>query len=523
MTDSRQPVPGSERPAIGSVIGPVSGDDRVQATLVLRRRSDQSPPYYHVGGDAPAAGCEDLAQEYGADPGDLDLVSARLESAGVQVVETDTASRRIRVEGTAAVLSELFGTALQTSRHDDGFVQGRMRSGSLSVPDDLSGVVTAVLGLDDRPQALPRSRVADPDAAVTGYTALQLAEIYAMPEADGDGQTIAIIELGGGFTQSDLDTYFSGLGLQTPRVTAVGVDGATNDPGRDQGADGEVLLDIEVAGAVAPRADILVYFAPNTDAGFLDAVATAAHAAPTPTAISISWGASEDQWTAQARGAMDDAFADAVALGVTVTAAAGDSGSSDGGVGVNADFPASSPHVLGCGGTTLRAAGTTVTAETVWDDGGRGGATGGGVSAVFGVPEWQVQVGVPDVAGTDTRGRGVPDVAANADPQTGYQVYVDGSPAVIGGTSAVAPLWAGLVARLAQLRGGPLGLLQPAIYAGVGSGQAAPGLRDITTGNNGAYQAGPGWDACTGLGVPDAAIAQVLGAAGGGTPVGTSQ
>ena len=149
-------------------------------------------------------------------------------------------------------------------------------------------------------------------------------------DADGSGQTIAIIELGGGFDQADLDAYFSGLGITGPTVTAVGVDGATNVPGGDpNGADGEVLLDIEVAGALAPGADQVVYFAPNTDAGFLDAVSQAAHADPTPVAISISWGQSEDSWTAQARTAMDDAMADAAALGVTVTAAAGDDGSTD--------------------------------------------------------------------------------------------------------------------------------------------------------------------------------------------------
>ena len=146
---------------------------------------------------------------------------------------------------------------------------------------------------------------------------MQLGTAYAFPDGtDGTGQTIAIIELGGGFGQDDLDTYFAGLGLDTPSVTAVGVDGADNVPGQDpQGADGEVLLDIEVAGALAPKAAIVVYFAPNTDAGFLDAVSEAIHADPAPAAVSISWGQQEDAWTAQARDAMDAAFADAVQLG----------------------------------------------------------------------------------------------------------------------------------------------------------------------------------------------------------------
>jgi kumamolisin len=286
-----------------------------------------------------------------------------------------------------------------------------------------------------------------------------------------------------------------------------------NQPGQDpNGADGEVLLDIEVVGALAPGAHIVVYFAPNTDAGFVDAVTTAAHATPTPDAISISWGQSEDAWTAPSRTAMDSAFVDAVAMGATVTAAAGDNGSGDnGGDGSpHVDFPASSPHALGCGGTALHGSGTTIASETVWNNGSAGGATGGGVSDAFPLPTWLGAVGVPaDPAGAS--GRGVPDVAGNADPQTGYQVRVDGTDMVIGGTSAVAPLWAALIARLVQATGTPTGLLQPKLYAGATASSTTSGFRDITSGNNGAYAARPGWDACTGLGSPNgAALLSIL-------------
>ena len=514
MTDSRQYLAGSDRAAVGGITGGVPDDEVVQATLVLRRRSgDRQPPYHHLRAEGAALTSQTLGEQYGADPDDLDALRSVLDAQGVTILESHAPSRRVRIEGTAASLSRLFGTTLHRVTRDDGVPHSRMRAGGLSLPTELAGVVTAVLGLDDRAQARARSVFADPRAVSTSYTPLDLARIYGMPAADGTGQRIAIVELGGGFAQSDLDTYFGGLGLASPTVTAQGVDGAANQPGQDpSGADGEVLLDIEVAGALAPKAGIVVYFAPNTDAGFLDAISTAAHATPTPAAISISWGQSEDQWTAQSRTAMDDAIADAVAMGVTVTVAAGDNGSSDAGSGAHADFPASSPHALGCGGTTLQASAGTVTSETVWDDGGQGGATGGGVSDVFPLPDWQADAGVPDRAGATTRGRGVPDVAADADPQTGYQVYVDGQASVIGGTSAVAPLWAGLVARLAQLSGKPLGLLQPTLYAGATAGQAAAALRDITSGNNGAYQAAPGWDPCTGLGVPQPAIGQVFGA-----------
>jgi kumamolisin len=202
---------------------------------------------------------------------------------------------------------------------------------------------------------------------------------------------------------------------------------------------------------------------------------------------------------------------------VTVTAAAGDDGSSDrvSDGRAHVDFPASSPHVLACGGTSLKGNATTgiVTSEVVWNDGPGQGATGGGVSDAFGLPSWQTQVGVPATSAGGT-GRGVPDVAGVADPQTGYRVRVDGTDAVIGGTSAVAPLWAGLTARLVQALGSPVGLLPLRVYPDATTTATAPGFRDIVSGNNGAYAARTGWDACTGLGVPDgdALLAALRGA-----------
>ena len=266
----------------------------------------------------------------------------------------------------------------------------------------------------------------------------------------------------------------------------------------------------------APGAAQLVYFAPNTDQGFVDAVANAVHAEPTPVAVSISWGGPESSWTAQSMTALDQAIADGVAIGVTVTVAAGDNGSSDGVSDgkPHTDFPASSPHALACGGTSLHGDPSTgvISAETVWNDGAGGGATGGGVSGTFALPIWQATAGVPaNPAGAP--GRGVPDVAGNADPATGYQVLIDGQQSVIGGTSAVAPLWAALIARFAQALGKSFGLIQQQLYAGVQPGHPVAGLRDITSGDNGAYAAGAGWDACTGLGVPEgAALLAVLSA-----------
>jgi kumamolisin len=259
------------------------------------------------------------------------------------------------------------------------------------------------------------------------------------------------------------------------------------------------MLDIEVSAAVAPGAKVVVYFAPNTDQGFIDAVSTAVHdTANNPSVISISWGGPESSWTAQAMSALDAACQSAAALGITITVAAGDNGSSDDAKGNNVDFPASSPHVLACGGTKLIGSGSTITSEVVWNEQASGeGATGGGVSNVFPLPSWQAnaKVPAPSVSGG---GRGVPDVSGDADPETGYQVRVDGKSMVIGGTSAVAPLWAGLIALNNQQNGKSAGFIQPQIYAA----KASSAFNDIVSGNNGAFSARPGWDACTGLGSP---------------------
>jgi kumamolisin len=276
---------------------------------------------------------------------------------------------------------------------------------------------------------------------------LQLARLYDFPSGlNGQGQTIAIIELGGGYRTSDLKAYFSQLGIAAPKITAVSVDGGHNKPtGQGNGPDGEVMLDIEVAGAIAPATKIVVYFAPNTDQGFLDAITTAVHDnVRKPSIISISWGGPESSWTAQALQSYNQAFADASKLGVTICCASGDSGSGD---GVNdgkahVDFPASSPYVLACGGTRLDSAGgNTIVSETVWNEGTTGGATGGGVSETFPLPAWQRTAKVPpSVNSGNFVGRGVPDVAGDADPATGYVVRVAGQQTIIGGTSAVAIL-----------------------------------------------------------------------------------
>ena len=283
--------------------------------------------------------------------------------------------------------------------------------------------------------------------------------------ATGHGECIALIELGGGFRTADLTAYFLSINVSEPTVEAVLVDNATNDPGTANGPDGEVMLDIEIAGSIAPGATIAVYFAPNTDQGFLDAVTTAVHdTTRRPSVVSISWGGPESTWTAQAMTQMEAAFAAAAAMGVTVTVAAGDNGSTDGVTDglQHVDFPASALHALACGGTSLLMSGISIESETVWNDGTSGGAGGGGISDVFAVPAYQASAGVPpSVNPGGHAGRGVPDVCGDADPDTGYTIRVDGQTIPIGGTSAVAPLWAGLVALLNEGLGHSVGFPQP--------------------------------------------------------------
>jgi kumamolisin len=366
-----------------------------------------------------------------------------------------------------------------------------------------------VLGLDARPQAKVRLRrhvegVSPKAAGDTSYTASAVAKLYSFPTAGtGLGQTVAIIELGGGYRASDLSAYFSKLKISpAPSVTAVGVDGARNLPvGNPNSADGEVLLDIEVVGAVAPKAKIAVYFGPNTDQGFLDAITTAIHDnVRKPSVVSISWGGAESTWTAQALTSYDQAFQDAALLGVSVCCASGDDGSTDNVTdgASHVDFPASSPNVLACGGTRLESTAGKITKEVVWNHGAGSGASGGGVSDHFPLPSYQSAAKVPvSVNPPHFKGRGVPDISGDADPATGYQIHVDGRDAVFGGTSAVAPLWAALIAILNQQLGKPVGFLNTALYS-----KGASGLRDIISGTNGAFSAGAGWDACTGLGSP---------------------
>ena len=528
LAEPRVTLPGSERKPLPpldlqATSAPPKRSTRTPLTVsVLVRRRERIRP--EAVGELRLSPAQ-FRKRFSADPVAVKAVKAFARQFGLTVEATPAQldARTLKLTGTRAQLAQAFGVTLSDQQHGHGTY--RIREGVITIPASLEGLVEAVLGLDNRPQAGAQFRVArsvtttgtQPQATGSSFTPPQIATLYQFPaNASAAGQTIALIELGGGYRTADLSAYFKSLSLKSPKVVAVSVDGGKNAPSTADGADGEVMLDIEVAAAVAPGAAIAVYFAPNTDQGFIDAITTAVQDTTNkPSVISISWGGPESSWTGQAITALDSACQAAALLGVSITVAAGDNGSTDGVTdGANhVDFPASSPHVLACGGTRITASGTTLSSEVVWNElTANEGATGGGISSVFPLPTWQRNANVPTTAATANRrkkkptsgsggtattgGRGVPDVAGNADPSTGYVIRVDGQTTVIGGTSAVAPLWAGLIAVANAQNKRSAGFLNPILYADPSA------FRDITSGNNGAYKAASGWDACTGLGSP---------------------
>ena len=582
----RASLAGSTRaqPRTAKAIGSADPDERVEVTIMVRPREGtitgpaRAESLLAMGTRPPEARQyltrEAFASERGADPKDIGILEQFAHDNNLTVSQVDLSQRLVKVSGKLADLSRAFGARLK--RYRMGKVVFRGRTGSLSVPQGLQNVIVGVYGFDTRPAARPHFRlpgaatrvkaksrakkkpsasraagaVADAARAVAAkpFTAPQVAALYDFPkQLDGSGQTIALIELntpnasnrlGTGYTTSDLKAYFKHLKLPLPKVSAVGVSGGANLPGINTDADVEVMLDIEVAGAIAPGAQIAVYFAPNTGKGFIDVLSAAVHdTVRKPSVISISWGGPEDQpyTTQQLLNGLEQVLQDAAGLGITVCCAAGDDGSDDlpvdDGQGnslrdgkPHVDFPASSPFSLACGGTTLKGNGTSIASEVVWNDGDPtstsqvSGATGGGVSNEFAKPTYQTSVTVPK-SPTGSAGRGVPDVAGDADPASGYlcKLAKVKSLVPIGGTSAVAPLWAGLIAlinqRLATLGKKPVGLINPILYQNPGA------FHDIKQGNNDIdgtlhkYAAAHGWDPCTGMGSPDGT--KVMHALGG--------
>jgi kumamolisin len=462
---------------------------------------------------------EALAAQHGARAEDLDGIERFAQQHNLMVSRRNAAERTLVLTGTLGDILSAFHADLHLFHHSSGTYRGRR--GEIFIPAQFEHVITGIFGFDTRPMHKSPRRgkvLGSSQSGADGVVATEFAKRYNFPtevqgtRLDGSGQCIAIIELGGGFNNADLQIFFQESGLVRPNVVAVSVDSAVNHPTKTGAADGEVMLDIEVAGAVAPGATLAVYFAPNQGNGFLDAVNAAVHDAErNPSVISISWGGPEETSNLQAIQAFHEVFVEAAALGVTICVAAGDHGTADldgfhWDKQIHVDHPAADDYVLACGGTQVDAQGQDV----VWNDGtpfgnvpgGGGWATGGGISQTVALPTYQANANVPVSIATGKPGRGVPDIAMSA---TNYFTRVQGSEGASGGTSAVAPLMASLIALLNQAKNKRVGFLNPFLYANVAKGI----VHDVTSGTNAitdtvkGYTAGPGWDACSGLGTPD--------------------
>ncbi len=451
---------------------------------------------------------------YGAAQEDLNKVGRFALDQGLTVVEASIARRTVIVAGTAAHMSRAF--MVELGRYESPTESYRGREGPIYLPNDVAEIVMGVFGLDNRQMARPS---APPGAAV--LTPPQVAGLYNFPKVNAEGQTIGILAFGGGgsaptcgFSINDIQKFMESLGLpfEASAITSVPVDGnapsgsATNPSDQDI----EVTGDISVAISVAQGVKVVVYFTPNSDQGLIDGVNTAIHDATNqPSVLSISIAKSELLVTQQGKDTLTLVFQEAAALGVTVLVASGDTGTNDR-VHTTASvfWPASDPWVTACGGTILTNVVGPSFNEGTWQD--ENGATGGGVSDLFPLPDWQAGANIPpSVNPGNRRGRGVPDVAGNASPFSGYSIIVYGTRRFsFAGTSSVAPLYAALVAMINKVAREPIGYLNPRLYAlATSPGQTV--FRDVADDKTNAfsttfptigYPSGPGWDACTGWG-----------------------
>jgi len=536
-------VPGSDRVALpgARALGPANPHATIEVLLKLRRKKEL--PDIDNRPQKPISR-EELANEYGGSEEDMSKVEASIQSFGLQVVSKDPATRSIRLSGTIAQIEAAFQVKLFNYAHPDGNYRGRV--GEVHVPAELKDIVRGVFGLDNRrtarrgrhpnrTAAQKKSISAVPDS---WYLPSQLAAHYNFPPGDGSGQTVGLLEFGGGYFESDLSDFCQAANISLPTVIPISADGtATN---AKDGAEGEVMLDIEVVAGTCPKATIAVYFVQFTEGGWVTVLDTALQdKTNNPRVLSVSWGYAEkaQTWTKAAMEQVNEALKEAAMLGVTVCVAAGDDGSSDALQDGHAhvDFPSSSPYALAVGGTTIPVKGGSQP-DIVWFEGDglradSGGSTGGGVSAEFPRPPWQQGIDVTSVNPRGIVGRCVPDVAANADWNASpYLLVVDGGAQANGGTSAATPLVASLITRINAQRdaGNPVGYLTPLLYQASparGTTVGAAGCADIVGGNNntaqvGGYSAVAGYDAVSGWGTPNGvALMQALAEAAPATQI----
>jgi kumamolisin len=530
---------GSEDPIVSraAVIGKPDPHEQIDILLCLRfNPSGIKPQALEKFSDTLANQVKHHSHEkfeelFAANPADVEKVKAFAREYDLSLAEVNMAQRTVSLVGTVEAIDAAFGVNLCTYRHGDakGGVVFRGHSGTVHIPGELDNIVLGVLGLSNpivkkhRVQYNlihpPKAITLHPDAESPYFTPPEVAKIYNFPaDITGKGQTIGIIELGGGYKLEYLQEYFEKyLGQPSPKITSVSVEGGHNNPGVNFIADAEVCLDIEVVGAIAPDAHIVVYFAPDsTFSGLYKAIQYAIHdKTHKNTVISLSWGQKEEDNNAIYLALINQLMQAAAHLGITICASSGDFGSSDtlpafSDGKAHVDFPASSPWVLACGGTRLKACDnkSKIESEVAWND-GEIAATGGGVSTYFPSPSYQEKAGIsPKSVNKDAgTGRGVPDAAGLASHETGYIIKVNEHPLInMAGTSSAAPLWAALIALLNQKLGTQLGFINPILYQ-IKESEGA--FNDITQGNNQniksipGYSAGPGWDACTGFGSPN--------------------
>lgn len=424
------------------------------------------------------------------------------------VKAVDFLGRTVTLRAKAVDAERAFSTKLLWI--DDGGDRRYYPRRAPRLPRQLKSIAHAVLGLDTRKPRLSRLREnADVMDDGSGLFPSEIARLYGLTAAGrGAGQCIAIIEPAGGYRSDDLAKACEAMRIPVPQILDIDVGNGRNTPGINAKADAEVALDIQVVAGVAPEARIVVYFTELSEPGLVAGVSRAVHGPERPHVIIITWGEPETSWPGESRLGLDPVLQDAVRLGITVLATAGDDLAWErmGGDKVYVNYPASSPYVLGCGGTSisLSADRTAIVNEVVWNDRGLRG-TGGGISEEYLVPAFQAGAHMPGSLNDGKAGRGVPDVAAAAAQVNGYRMFLNGGPIIASGTSAVAPLWGAFIALLNAERGHALGFVNDRLY------QLPNLLKPITAGDNIdavsglGYRAGPGWNACTGLGTPNGA------------------
>jgi len=428
---------------------------------------------------------DDLAAQTGADSADVELLKRYCARFGIDVVATHW--RTVTLTGPIQKIVKAFGATAAIYELEDKR-RFRHRSESLYAPPEIAEILQSVFGIHQWPRS---HAVGQLQPGVAPPSARDIAARYQFPSGDGAGQTVAILQLRGEFRPDDFTACMQRQGVAATTPIVKRVDNAELVHDVETAKDIESAIDTQIVGALAPGAQIVVYAAPDDERGVLDAIRTALFDDQhRPSILSISFGFPEYLWTPVALTILDELFVVAALLGVSVFCASGDHGAeidADGNPHVLA--PASSPFAHACGGTRLSpSAGDQ--AEIVWSQ------TGGGFSQRFAVPPWQSEAAAVAAAYNDKAGRGLPDFVAEAWP--GACVVFDGTTFAMGGTSAVAPLFAALAARIGQHTGHALGFFASLAYGA--SGRSC--FRAIASGSNDRYRTATGWNPCTGLGAP---------------------